>query len=635
MHLIGMQHVGITLGSRPILADVNVEVHDGSRIGIVGPNGGGKTTLLRLLAGTLVADEGFRTIARHVSIAMTTQQDSFSPSQTIRQAVSGMWDGFIPSNDGTHTNNAAAAMWERDARLRSIHAGLMPDLDLDAPVAELSGGQRRRVALVRALCADADILVLDEPTNHLDIEGITFLANYLRARFDTAKPKGALVVVTHDRWFLDMVAERMWEVVPGDFRKDRMRPGHVEVYEGSYAAYIQKRTERARQAQVREEKRQNILRKELAWLSHSPPARSSKPKFRRDEALALIEDVPPLRDEVQLAQMATRRLGKTVIDLEDVSFSWLGRRAPVLDHVTYRFAPGERVGILGVNGAGKSTLLDIISGALAPGSGHVKRGKTVALAELLQNTTELDELANMRTVDAVDVVAHRIVVGKKELSALQMTERMGFSHERAYTPVADLSGGERRRLQLMRLLMAEPNVLLLDEPTNDLDTDTLAAVEDLLDSWPGTLIVVSHDRYFLERVTNHQMAVIGGKLRDLPGGIDEYMRRQDEMNSSASSSASSSDSPRQASGDQSKTQAGSGLAGARKYQAAKDLARLERKIDKLTATKDSYITQQAKLSGEGDWEGLAQVSRQVADIEAQIAAAEDEWLNLGALLESE
>ncbi len=503
-HLLGADGVSLTIGTRTLFDDVSLGLDDGDRVGVVGPNGAGKSTLLRLLAGTALPDGGRVTRVGGSRLGMLDQRDDAAPGATVLDLVHG--------DDATHT-------WASDARIREVHTGLLADLDLDQPATTLSGGQRRRVALAALLVQDPDVLLLDEPSNHLDVEGVAWLAEHLQQRYGAARGasrgQGALVVVTHDRWFLDAVCTRMWEV-RGD------GSGAVDGYEGGYAAYILARAERGRQAAAAAEKRDNLLRKELAWLRRGAPARTSKPKFRLDAAAALIADEPAPRDTVQLAQVATRRLGKDVLDIEDVTVTVPDRT--LLDHVTWRLGPGDRFGVVGVNGAGKTTLLSLLAGRREPDGGRVRRGKTVHVAELTQDVGELDDVGHLTAVQVVDREKRTVVVGGKELTAGQLTERLGFTRERAHTPVRDLSGGERRRLQLLRLLVSEPNVLLLDEPTNDLDTDTLAAVEDLLDGWPGTLVVVSHDRYLLERVCDRQWALLGdGTLRDLPGGVEQYL----------------------------------------------------------------------------------------------------------------
>ena len=519
-HRIGLESIRIAVGPRLLLDDVTLGIEDGLRVGVLGPNGAGKSTLLAALAGAREVDGGRVTRAGGTRVAMLRQADDLPGTTTVRRAV----HGGAPEHE-----------WASDPAVRDIHAGLLADIDPGTEVAALSGGQRRRVALAAVLTCPADVLLLDEPTNHLDVEGVDWLARHLNARFASRRSAGALVVVTHDRWFLDAICTNVWEVVPGvDPGGGRAQtPGRIETYDGGYAAYVLARAERARQAAVAAAKRENLLRKELAWLRRGAPARTSKPRFRIEAAEALIADVPPPRDAVRLTAMATARLGKKVLDLEGVTVRYPGAggagEREVLRRVTWRLAPGERVGVVGVNGAGKTTLLRLLEGVQEPDEGRVVRGATVRVAALSQSTHELDALADKRVVEAVAMVGEHVRVGGKDLTAAQLVERLGFTRRRAWTRVGEISGGERRRLQLLRLLMTEPNVLLLDEPTNDLDTDTLAAVEDILDSFPGTLVVVSHDRYLLERVTDHQVALPGdGSLRDLPGGVEQYlaMRRE-------------------------------------------------------------------------------------------------------------
>lgn len=599
-HILGLEDVSISLGSRPILGDLNLSFEDGARIGIVGPNGGGKSTLLKLMTRELAPDTGRVTMVGGTRFSVLSQGDNFHPGESVIEAVHGSSEEYE---------------WASDAAIRRLHAGLIPDVPVDRSVDELSGGQRRRVALAATLARDANVVVLDEPTNHLDIEGVTFLADYLNERF--GRGEGALIVVTHDRWFLDAVCDRLWEVVPGhDGAGGRdPQPGHVETYEGGYAAYILQRAERARLAQQAAEKRANILRKELAWLRRGAPARTSKPKFRIDAANELIANEPPPRDSVELAKMATSRLGKDVVDLENVSIAWAPDRL-VLDGVTLRLGPGERLGILGANGAGKSSLLGLINGRLEATAGRVKRGKTVKLATLSQETKELDEVAHRRVVESVHDIATHVMVGKKEMSASQLVEKLGFTRERAWTPVADLSGGERRRLQLLRLLVSEPNVLLLDEPTNDLDTDTLAAIEDLLDSWPGTLVVVSHDRYLLERITDHQVAVLDGKVRGLPGGVDQYLEL----------AAHSKATDTSATVEQTSVGVVKERDAAKERQARKDMDRAERKMNRLREQLEANGVRQGELVTAGDFDKLADLGREAADIQSQIDELEEEWM---------
>ena len=635
-HLIGMEGMGVTLGARPIFADVTLGLDDGMRVGVLGRNGAGKSTLLKILAGTATADAGRVTRAGGTRVAVLDQADALPAGTTVRDVVHPGVDEHV---------------WASQSSVRDIHAGLLADVSLDADVATLSGGQRRRVALARVLTEDAEVLILDEPTNHLDVEGVDWLAHHVQERY--RRGVGALVVVTHDRWFLDAVCTRVWEVVPGhDGPGGRAPvPGRVETYDGGYAAYVLARAERTRTDALAEEKRNNLLRKELAWLRRGAPARTSKPKFRLDAAAELIADEPPPRDPLELTRLATTRLGKDVLDLEDVTVTYPlrpgegadgaavragaggagagsdGGTRTILDDVTWRLAPGERVGLVGVNGAGKSTLLRLLAGTQQPTAGRVRRGKTVQVRTLSQETHELDEVAQLRVIEAVEEVRGRVEVGGKELTAGQLVERLGFTRERAWTPVRDLSGGERRRLQLLRLLVAEPNVLLLDEPTNDLDTDTLAAVEDLLDGWPGTLVVVSHDRYLLERVTDHQVALLGdGRLRDLPGGIDQYLRLRHQLEAAADDTMARTAETSASAGTSATADDAAGSSPAEQRAARKEMARLERQLAKASARIEKLHGQLAEASAGGDVERLTRLAAESREAEAEHAALEEEWL---------
>ena len=637
-HLLGAESIRISVGSRLLLDDVTLGIDDGSRVGVLGPNGAGKSTLLAALAGAREVDGGRVTRSGGTRVAMLLQSDGFAPGDTVRTAV----HGEAPEHE-----------WASRAPVRDIHAGLLADLDLDGPVSALSGGQRRRVALAAVLTAPADVVILDEPTNHLDVEGVDWLARHLGARFAGRRAStGALVTVTHDRWFLDAVCTNVWEVVPGaDPGGGRPQvAGRVETYDGGYAAYVLARAERARQAAVAAAKRENLLRKELAWLRRGAPARTSKPRFRIDAAEALIADVPPPRDTVELVAMATARLGKRVIDLEDVTAGYPGPagaagggdcgRAEVLRRVTWRLAPGERVGVVGVNGAGKTTLLRLLEGSLAPARGRVVRGRTVQVAALSQSTRELDALADKRVVEAVAMVGERVVVGGRELTAAQLVERLGFTRQRAWTRVGEISGGERRRLQLLRLLMTEPNVLLLDEPTNDLDTDTLAAVEDILDSFPGTLVVVSHDRYLLERVTDHQVALLGdGALRDLPGGVEQYLRlrRETAREQGGAPSASSGSGGPVAAGTAGQTKATAtgarkGLGGAERRAAQKEVAAVERRLDRI-GSRNAALQERMAAHDQSDYEGLRELAEEARALRLESDSLEERWLELSDRLE--
>jgi ATPase subunit of ABC transporter with duplicated ATPase domains len=602
-HLLGAEALHLEYPTKVVFDGVSLGVDEGDRIGIVGRNGDGKSSLMAMLAGRREPDAGRVTVRGGVRIGMLDQADVLDDDDTVGHAIVG----DIPEHE-----------WAGDARIRDVLAGLVGDLDWDGTLASLSGGQRRRVALARLLAGDWDVLALDEPTNHLDVEGIAWLAEHLKRRWSPGS--GALMVVTHDRWFLDEVCTRTWEV------HDRI----VEPFEGGYAAYILQRVERDRQAASIEARRQNLARKELAWLRRGAPARTSKPKFRIDAANALIADVPELRDRVSLQSLAVSRLGKDVVDLLDagVAYPVDGGEKQVLSKVEWRIAPGERTGILGVNGAGKSTLLGLIAGTVEPTSGRVKRGKTVRVATLTQRMDELDPHLDepVRTVVGRLRTTYEFGTGSKaqELTPGQLLERMGFSSAQLSTPVKDLSGGQKRRLQLLLILLDQPNVLILDEPTNDLDTDMLAAIEELLDSWAGTLLVVSHDRYFMERVTDQQYAVMNGHLRHLPGGVEEYLRLRRAQQSAPASAPASSPS-----------RAGSPspeLAGADRRAAQKELQTVERRIAKLTAQAEADRTALADHD-QADYVGIGEKMKAITAIDAEIAGLEERWLELSELLE--
>lgn len=619
--LAGTHEAGALAGPRRLLEGITVSLSPGDRIGILGPNGAGKSTLLRLLSGTQEPDSGSVTYAPEVSFASLSQQQRLDPALTVKQAVHG---------------NIPDYQWASKPHLRQIDEGILPDIDLETKCGELSGGQERRVALACTLGKDAPILALDEPTNHLDVEGVAWLADYLNNRVGSAN--GALVVVTHDRWFLDAVCNRIWEVVPGvdpGYGREQI-PGHVEEYEGSYAAYVLARMERARQAQVAEEKRQNQLRKELAWLRRGAPARTSKPKFRIDAAEALISDVPPLRDSVELVRLASARLGKRVIELEDVSFSYPGSKRKILNQVTWRLNPGGRVGVIGVNGAGKSTLLGIMSGELTPSAGKVKRGKTVQLATLEQ-TPEIPGMnPDLRVVEAISQIKERIQWGEQEITAAKLVEKLGFSKERAWTRVSDLSGGEMRRLQIASQLLAEPNVLILDEPTNDLDTDTLAQLEDLLDSFPGTLVVVSHDRYLLQRVTDSQVALLAdGTLAALPGGVEQYLQLRATAQKTAD--AGKGTNANKTSGEDSEaTNKQAQKSGAEIYRARKELSATEKKLDKLQQQLKRLDHELSEGAADTSPEGLAhlqKLNQRRGQLVSEAEELEEAWLRLSETLE--
>ena len=578
-HLLGAERIRLSFATTEVFKDLTIGVQDGDRIGIVGKNGDGKSTLLRLFAKMQDPDSGQITKRSDVRIGMLDQFDNFLPDQTISQVVIG---------------DLAEHEWAGNPKVRDIFAGLLADFDFDQKVMELSGGQRRRVALAALLADEWDILMLDEPTNHLDIEGVAWLAQHLKTRW--GKASGGLLVVTHDRWFLDEVCNLTWEV----------HDGVVDVYDGGYAAYILERNERARSQAASESRRQNLLRKELAWLRRGAPARTTKPKFRIDAANELIANEPPPRDSVNLAKLATTRLGKDVLDIEDLYYSIDGLQ--LLSDITLRLGPGDRIGLLGANGAGKTTLLKLILGSLSPASGRVKLGKTVVPAILSQEVIELDEFVDQRIFELIAREKRTFVVDKKEVGISQLVEQLGFTSLQLQTPIGDLSGGQRRRLQLLRLLFGEPNLLILDEPTNDLDTDMLAQVEDLLDSWPGTLIVVSHDRYLLERVTDMQYALLGdGALRHLPRGVDQYLEL------------------RKSGGVKAEAPAVKATSGAQARASQKNLQKLERALAKAEAEEIEVRANLAKHDP-ADYEGLATLAARAQELATKRDELEASWL---------
>ncbi|MFJ6550115.1 MULTISPECIES: ABC-F family ATP-binding cassette domain-containing protein [unclassified Microbacterium] len=609
-HLLGAEALHLEYPTRVVFDAVTLGIEEGDRIGIVGRNGDGKSSLLAMLAGRKEPDSGRVTVRGGTRIGVLDQADTLPDDITIGAAVVG---------------DMAEHEWAGDARVRDVIEGLLTDLPWDAQIGSLSGGQRRRVSLAKLLTGDWDVIALDEPTNHLDVEAITWLAGHLKKRWPANA--GALLVVTHDRWFLDEICTETWEV------HDRI----VEPFEGGYAAYILQRVERDRMAAATEAKRQNLARKELAWLRRGAPARTSKPKFRIDAANELIADVPEIRDKVSLQSLAVSRLGKDVVDLLDVGVTYPSTSSgtqtstgsgaggkTVLKDVEWRIAPGERTGILGVNGAGKSTLLGLISGTVEPTEGRIKRGKTVQVRTLTQRLDELLPHWNdpVRVVISGLRTSYTLGAGSKaqDLTPGQLLERLGFSSAQLSTPVKDLSGGQQRRLQLLLVLLDQPNVLILDEPTNDMDTDMLAAIEDLLDSWSGTLLVVSHDRYFLERVTDQQYAILpgpdgAGRLRHLPGGVDEYLRLRQRVESASTTSTAAS------------APAASGLDGAALRAAQKEAAALERRIQKLTQQVDAAKHALADHD-QSDYAGLGERMKAITAQEAEIEELELRWFEL-------
>lgn len=606
-NLINCENISKSFGLKTLLDGVSLGVQEGDRIGVVGLNGGGKSTLLKILAGVEPADSGRISRANDMAMAHVTQGAELDPNSTVFECV------IAPLGLAEHE-------WAGNASIREVLDGIgINDLGMDTKVANLSGGERRRVNLAAALVRDLDLLILDEPTNHLDIEGVQWLADHVLSR------RAALVVVTHDRWFLDTVATKTWEV----------HDGTVDFYDGGYNDWTFARAERARQADAAEQRRQNLARKELAWLRRGAPARTSKPRYRIEAAEALIADVPAPRDSVELMAFSQRRQGKVVVELEHASLETPDGRE-LLNDVTWRLAPGERIGLVGVNGSGKTTLLRALAGDYPLSDGKRIEGKTVRLGWLRQ---ELDDLPlDMRVLDAVEDVATYIDLGKKQISASQLAERLGFSPKRQRTPIADLSGGERRRLQLTRVLMSEPNFLLLDEPTNDLDIDTLQELEDLLDNWPGTLVVISHDRYLIERIADSTWALFGdGELTNLPGGISQYLQRRAQLADSAAgggASQANAGSP-QTRGAASEEDA-SKLSAAEAHAVQKKMSALERKMAKLSEQESKLHAQMAEASADVanlDTQKLADLDRRAAEVVEQKAELEMEWLELGEQLE--
>ena len=587
-NLVNIEELSKAFDIRPLLTKVSLGISEGERIGIVGRNGAGKSTLMRIISGEEAPDAGRVTKSNATNIGFLAQIDNADPKATVGEVVLG---------------NREKHEWAGDARIREIFTGLFGGFDdhlFERTIGKLSGGEKRRVGLAKLLIDDIQLVLLDEPTNHLDVEGVAWLANHLKSRSDLA-----VLVVTHDRWFLDEITERTWEVVQGN----------VEEYDGGYSAFVLAKAERSRQSAATEARRNNLIRKELAWLRRGAPARTTKPKFRVDAANELISAEPAPRDGSELLKFALNRLGKTVLETKDMQVKAGDKE--LLSHLTWNIGPGDRIGIVGVNGAGKSTLMRVLASELAPAAGKLTTGITVKIAFLTQHLDELDP--TWRVLEAVEKIAQYVELGKgRTLSASQLCERLGFDRDGQWTPVGDLSGGERRRLQLTRLLMDAPNVLMLDEPTNDFDIETLTELEDLLDSYGGTLLVVSHDRYFLERVCDRFVGLLGDlQLRDLPRGVDEYL----ELRRSSLAGTSNSNGR------------GKSSSAAEERQLKKDLQRVEKQIAKGKDELARLISEQeasALLP-----ERLTELTINIEKVSNELVIREEEWLTITMKLEGE
>lgn len=653
---IGLEHISLSFATKNIFNDATIGVNEGDRIGIVGKNGDGKSTLLRLFAGSQTPDEGRVSKRSGIAVGFLNQYDSLDDNATVRQAA---------------LDNREEYEWASQTSSREIVQTLLNGISLESHIGDLSGGQRRRVDLARLLLRDWDILLLDEPTNHLDMLTIHWLAEHLKKRWNSSQ--GALLTVTHDRWFLDDVCKSMWEV----------HDAVIDPFEGGYSAYMLQRVERDRQAAVRETRRRNLARKELAWLSRGARARSTKQKFHVKAAMELISDVPPVRNTLELKKMATSRLGKQVVDLIDVTHIWeqkpeqttsesvsleitvdnsetqqndtsaavkktiTGKR--VLDDVTWLIGPGDRFGIVGENGAGKSTLLSIIDGTLPPTLGRVNIGKTVKFAVLSQRLEELEPLEKYTIKEVLSRYKTSYIVDGKETTPGQMMERLGFESAQLMSRIRDLSGGQKRRMQLLLILLDEPNVLIMDEPGNDLDTDMLAVMEDVLDTWPGTLIVVSHDRYLLERVTDSQFALLNGKIRHLPGGVQDYIdicqgkiANIDSGNvfgtagtfgtNKANGSKNGNNSDNAENNNSAEDPAAAKAARIAKREARKKMTSIERKLAKLATAKEEIQAEMA-AHDPSDYAGLNEINTRAMELEEQIGELEMQWLELSETAE--
>ena len=601
--LLGAESLHLEYPTRVVFDSVSLGIEEGDRIGLVGRNGDGKSSLLGMLAGTIEPQSGRITRRGGVRFGVLAQSDDLDPVHTVGHVIVG----DRPEHE-----------WAGDPVVRDVIGGLVSDVPWEARVGDLSGGQRRRVALAALLVHDWDLVALDEPTNHLDVEGISWLAEHLTRRWP--KNLGGLVVITHDRWFLDEVCTETWEV----------HDGIVEPFEGGYAAYVLQRVERDRINAATESKRQNLMRKELAWLRRGAPARTSKPKFRIEAANQLIADVPPVRNPIELQQMAVARLGKDVIDIEDASVAFGDRT--ILRDITWRIAPGERTGILGANGVGKSTLLALIAGDLEPSSGRVKRGKTVKFGFLDQQFSQLQEIRTDRVREVLARTKTTFTIDGKDHTPAQLLERLGFAREHLSARVGELSGGQKRRLQLLLLLLAEPNVIALDEPTNDVDSDMLAAMEDLLDSWPGTLIVISHDRYLLERITDQQYAILDGRLRHVPGGVDEYLRLRAAQGSTGGPGAmAAATATTTKGGAQPPSSSTPGADPATQRDARKRMSRIEKQLAKLDARENKLHHEMADAVH--DHTRLSELNATLGAIRDEKELLELEWLETAELVD--
>ena len=653
---IGLEHVSLSFATKNIFNDATIGVNEGDRIGIVGKNGDGKSTLLRLFAGSQSPDEGRVSKRSGIAVGFLNQYDSLDDNATVRQAA---------------LDNREEYEWASQTSSREIVQTLLNGISLESHIGDLSGGQRRRVDLARLLLRDWDILLLDEPTNHLDMLTIHWLAEHLKKRWNSSQ--GALLTVTHDRWFLDDVCKSMWEV----------HDAVIDPFEGGYSAYMLQRVERDRQAAVRETRRRNLARKELAWLSRGARARSTKQKFHVKAAMELISDVPPVRNTLELKKMATSRLGKQVVDLIDVTHIWeqkpeqttsesvsleitvdnsetqqndtsaavkktiTGKR--VLNDVTWLIGPGDRFGIVGENGAGKSTLLSIIDGTLSPTLGRVNIGKTVKFAVLSQRLEELEPLGKYTIKEVLSRYKTSYIIDGKETTPGQMMEKLGFESAQLMSRIRDLSGGQKRRMQLLLILLDEPNVLIMDEPGNDLDTDMLAVMEDVLDTWPGTLIVVSHDRYLLERVTDSQFALLNGKIRHLPGGVQDYIdicqgkiANIDSGNvfgtagtfgtNKANGSKNGNNSDNAENNNSAEDPAAAKAARIAKREARKKMTSIERKLAKLATAKEEIQAEMA-AHDPSDYAGLNEINTRAMELEEQIGELEMQWLELSETAE--